>query len=113
MGILYYFLLASCSGSFMRVPISVVPRELVAHHRGALGMRPASEISMRNLDGMQYYGRVTMGTPPQPVSMVFDTGEAPLRRVPMMEPTRGSAAHVAKLFEGCDNVKELLARLES
>ena len=78
MGILYYFLLASCSGSFMRVPISVVPRELVAHHRGALGMRPASEISMRNLDGMQFYGRVTMGTPPQPVSMVFDTGSGQL-----------------------------------
>jgi proteasome accessory factor A len=46
-------------------------------------------------------------------SIVFDTGEAPLRRVPMMEPTRGSAAHVAELFEGCDTVKELLNRLES
>ena len=32
-------------------------------------------------------------------SMVFDTGEPPLRRVPMLEPTRGSAAHVAKLLE--------------
>ena len=45
-------------------------------------------------------------------SMVFDTGEAPLRRVPMMEPTRGSHAHVARLLEGCDNVGDLLTKLE-
>ena len=46
-------------------------------------------------------------------SMVFDTGEPPLRRVPMMEPTRGSAAHVAELLNGCETVKELLDQLES
>lgn len=46
-------------------------------------------------------------------SMVFDTGEAPLRRVPMMEPTRGSAAHVATLLEGCETVGDLLTKLES
>lgn len=46
-------------------------------------------------------------------SMVFDTGEAPLRRVPMMEPTRGSASHVASLFDGCEDVRDLLTRLES
>ena len=45
-------------------------------------------------------------------SMVFDTGEAPLRRVPMMEPTRGSAAHVETLLDSCDSVKELLTKLE-
>lgn len=46
-------------------------------------------------------------------SMVFDTGEAPLRRVPMMEPTRGTAAHVAQLLDGCETVSELLNQLES
>lgn len=46
-------------------------------------------------------------------SMVFDTGEPPLRRVPMMEPTRGSAKHVAALLDGCDTVGELLDRLQS
>jgi proteasome accessory factor PafA2 len=46
-------------------------------------------------------------------SMVFDTGEPPLRRVPMMEPTRGTAAHVAELLDGCETVKELLDQLES
>ena len=45
--------------------------------------------------------------------MVFDTGEPPLRRVPMMEPTRGSAAHVADLLHGCETVKELLDQLQS
>jgi len=44
-------------------------------------------------------------------SLVFDTGEPPLRRVPMMEPTRGSAAHVAQLLDGCETVSELLDRL--
>ena len=46
-------------------------------------------------------------------SMVFDTGAAPLRRVPMMEPTRGSAAHVARLLDGCETVNDLLTKLES
>lgn len=46
-------------------------------------------------------------------SMVFDTGEPPLRRVPMMEPTRGTAAHVADLLDECETVKELLDQLES
>lgn len=45
-------------------------------------------------------------------SIVFDVGAEPLRRVPMMEPGRGTAAHVARLFEECDTAAELLARLE-
>jgi len=46
-------------------------------------------------------------------SMVFDVGDAPLRRVPMMEPTRGSAAHVTSLLAGCETVQDLLIKLES
>ncbi len=46
-------------------------------------------------------------------SLVFDTGDAPLRRVPMMEPTRGSRAHVGDLIDQCDNVKDLLSKLDS
>lgn len=46
-------------------------------------------------------------------SMVFDVGDAPLRRVPMMEPTRGSAEHVTSLLEGCETVRDLLIKLES
>ena len=44
-------------------------------------------------------------------SMVFDAGEESLRRVPMMEPTRGSRAHVATLIDDCDDITELLDRL--
>jgi Pup amidohydrolase len=46
-------------------------------------------------------------------SLVFDVGGDPLRRVPMMEPSRGTAAHVGTLIEECDTAAELLARLGS
>lgn len=44
-------------------------------------------------------------------SLVFDLGVDPLRRVPMMEPLRGTADIVDSLLEGCDTPTELLARL--
>ena len=46
-------------------------------------------------------------------SVVFDIGEESLRRVPMMEPLKGTARHVDTLFEGCDTPAELLRRLGS
>ena len=46
-------------------------------------------------------------------SMVFDIGRDPLRRVPMMEPLRGTADHVAALLDDCDTASELLSRLGS
>ena len=44
-------------------------------------------------------------------SMVFDTGEDSLRRVPMMEPARGTSDHVGTLLDECHTVTELLDRL--
>ena len=44
-------------------------------------------------------------------SMVFDIGTDPLRRVPMLEPLRGTAAHVGNLLDECANAAELLRRL--
>ena len=44
-------------------------------------------------------------------SMLFDTGEDTLRRVPMMDPTRGTSDHVGTLLDECDTVAELLDRL--
>ena len=44
-------------------------------------------------------------------SLVFDVGRDPLRRVPMMEPLRGTAEHVASLIDESDTPAELLARL--
>jgi proteasome accessory factor A len=46
-------------------------------------------------------------------SMVFDVGRDPLRRVPMMEPLRGTADHVANLIDESETAVELLARLGS
>ncbi len=44
-------------------------------------------------------------------SLVFDVGRDPLRRVPMMEPLRGTAEHVARLIDESDTAVELLERL--
>ncbi len=46
-------------------------------------------------------------------SLVFDTGDEPLRRVPMMEPARGTAAHVGSLIAASATSAELLERLGS
>jgi proteasome accessory factor A len=46
-------------------------------------------------------------------SLVFDLGHDPLRRVPMMEPLRGTAAHVDQLLERCNTPAELLEQLGS
>ena len=44
-------------------------------------------------------------------SMVFDVAGGALRRVPMMEPRRGTAEHVATLLNTCETVDELIKRL--
>jgi proteasome accessory factor A len=44
-------------------------------------------------------------------SLVFDVGIEPLRRVPMMEPLRGTKAHVGELLRVSKDPKDLLDRL--
>jgi Pup amidohydrolase len=44
-------------------------------------------------------------------SIVFDTGDASLHRVPMLEPGRGSEAHVADLIDASTSSADLLGRL--
>ena len=44
-------------------------------------------------------------------SLVFDTGHHTLRRVPMMEPLRGTEAHVGRLIDESDTANELLRKL--
>lgn len=44
-------------------------------------------------------------------SLVFDVGRDPLRRVPMMEPLRGTAEHVGALIDSSATARELLDRL--
>ena len=72
------------------------PRDTRAYFRGRCLQRWASSIAAANWD-----------------SMVFDLGSDPLRRVPMMEPLRGTAAHVDTLLEECASPAELLERLGS
>jgi proteasome accessory factor A len=44
-------------------------------------------------------------------SLVLDVGTDPLRRIPMMEPTRGSKEHVADLFAEVSTPRQLVERL--
>ena len=76
--------------------MSEPPRETRAYFRGKCLQRWSADIVAANWD-----------------SLVFDIGDEPLRRVPMMEPSRGTYEHVAKLLEECDTALELLRRLES
>jgi proteasome accessory factor A len=45
-------------------------------------------------------------------SLVFDTGESHLKRVPMMEPLRGDADRVGHLLDESEDAADLLQRLE-
>ena len=79
-----------------RVAMSEPPPDTRAYFRGKCLQKWADDIVAANWD-----------------SMVFDVGDDPLRRVPMMEPTRGTAAHVGSLLEQCETSAELLRRLGS
>ncbi|NNN18277.1 MAG: proteasome accessory factor PafA2 [Acidimicrobiaceae bacterium] len=46
-------------------------------------------------------------------SMIFDLGSDPLRRVPMMDPLKGTKDHVGKLFDESANPTQLLDSLGS
>ncbi len=44
-------------------------------------------------------------------ALIFDTGGESLRRVPMLEPGRGTRAHVGELLDSVDDAAQLLDRL--
>ncbi len=46
-------------------------------------------------------------------SLILDVGTDPLRRIPMMEPLKGSKSHVDALFEQCSTPGQLVERLGS
>ncbi|MFC0081751.1 depupylase/deamidase Dop [Aciditerrimonas ferrireducens] len=70
------------------------PRGTRAYFRGQCLARWASAITSANWD-----------------SLVFDLGTDPLRRVPMMDPLRGTAEHVGALLDACATPAQLVARL--
>ena len=78
----------------VELAVTEPPRDTRAYFRGKCLQRWASQIVAANWD-----------------SMVFDIGGDPLRRVPMMDPTRGTEAHVGRLMAESDSSAELLDRL--
>ena len=46
-------------------------------------------------------------------SVILDTGTDPLRRIPMMEPLRGTKIHTEALFRDCTTPRQLVERLSS
>jgi Pup amidohydrolase len=74
--------------------VSEPPRRTRAYFRGQCLKRWASSVASANWD-----------------SLVFDLGTDPLRRVPMMDPLRGTAEHTEELLQGSSSVAELLTRL--
>ena len=70
------------------------PRSTRAYFRGRCLARWADAVTSANWD-----------------SLVFDLGTDPLRRIPMMDPLRGTAEHVEELLATCASPAELVARL--
>jgi len=70
------------------------PRRTRAYFRGQCLRRWGSAVASANWD-----------------SLVFDLGTDPLRRVPMMDPLRGTADHVEDLLRASNSPEDLLARL--
>ena len=70
------------------------PTDTRAYFRGTCLKRWASQVVAANWD-----------------SIVFDIGQSSLRRVPMMEPMRGTRAHVGTVLDESADPAELLARL--
>ncbi|MDH3302234.1 MAG: proteasome accessory factor PafA2 family protein, partial [Acidimicrobiia bacterium] len=44
-------------------------------------------------------------------SIVFDVGDDPLRRVPMLEPGRGTRSHVGTILDESETAAQLLEKL--
>ena len=81
-------------GPIVERAVTEPPDETRAYVRGACLARFAEDIVAANWD-----------------SIVFDTGDSSLQRVPMLEPLRGSRQHVGALLEGAATSAELLEQL--
>jgi proteasome accessory factor PafA2 len=80
----------------VREAVTEPPETTRAYFRGKCLQKWASAIAAANWD-----------------SLVFDLGGDPLRRVPMMEPLRGTRSHVEELLSSVSSPAELLERLGS
>ena len=80
--------------SAVQAAMSDPPEETRAYFRGECLRRWGNQIVAANWD-----------------SLVFDVGVDPLRRIPMLEPTRGTRQHVATVLEECETPLDLVERL--
>jgi len=85
-----------CTEDEIERAVSEPPLDTRAYFRGRCLAKFGAEVVSANWD-----------------SIVFDVGTDPLRRVPMMEPGRGTASHVASVIDASRNAAELLERLGS
>ena len=70
------------------------PQETRAYFRGTcVNMFP------KNIYGMSW------------TSVLFDVGETKIKRIPLMDPTRGTKALTGELFDSVQSVEELLEKL--
>lgn len=77
-----------------RTAMTEPPEDTRAYFRGRCLAQYASEVVAASWD-----------------SVIFDVGRESLVRVPMMEPERGTRAHVGQLFDRCESAKDLLEML--
>lgn len=77
-----------------QVAMTEPPEDTRAYFRGRCLAQFASEVVAASWD-----------------SVIFDVGRESLVRVPMMEPERGTRAHVGALFDRCESAKDLLETL--
>ncbi len=84
-----------CDESAVREAVHNPPRSTRAYFRGQCVARYPDEIVAANWD-----------------SVVFDLGEGPLQRVPMLDPLRGTHALTAELLETSATASELLDALD-
>ena len=85
-----------CSEAEVLSGTQLPPLDTRAYFRGSCLRKYGQEIIAANWD-----------------SLVFDIGEDSLRRVPMMEPMRGTVSHVGDLIDASSNATELLERLST
>jgi len=83
-------------GAAVAAAVTDPPRDTRAWFRGECLKRWPGSVATANWD-----------------SLVFDLGSDPLRRVPMMDPLKGTAEHVEALLDSCASPTELVDRLSS